>query len=104
MRLRQPARTVWRIIAQKAPINAQLIITRRCNLSCGYCFEYDRDSDPLSLDTLKQRIDALHRLRVTSLTLLGGEPLMHPKVCDVVRHTASKCIATIITELPSIGV
>ena len=98
MRMRQPVRTVWRVFAQKTPINAQLIITRRCNLSCGYCFEYDNESAPVPLDTLKQRIDALHRLHVTSLTLLGGEPLMHPQLCDVVRHTARKCITTLITN------
>jgi MoaA/NifB/PqqE/SkfB family radical SAM enzyme len=96
--MRQPVRTVWRVFAQKAPVNAQLIITRRCNLSCGYCFEYDNASAPVPLDTLKQRIDALHRLHVTSLTLLGGEPLMHPQLCDVVRHAARKCITTLITN------
>ena len=29
------------------PWLAQVVVTRRCNLKCGYCTEYDRTSDPV---------------------------------------------------------
>ena len=41
------------------PALVQMVVIRRCNLSCGYCNEYDDHSDPLALDKLYQRIDHL---------------------------------------------
>jgi MoaA/NifB/PqqE/SkfB family radical SAM enzyme len=86
MRVKHPIRSVFSVLFQKAPIEAQLIVTRRCNLSCGYCAEYDKVSGAIPLDVLKQRIDALHRLRVVNIALLGGEPLMHPHAPEVVAY------------------
>ena len=34
------------------PWLAQVVVTRRCNLTCGYCTEYDRTSDPAPYDEL----------------------------------------------------
>jgi MoaA/NifB/PqqE/SkfB family radical SAM enzyme len=86
MRVKHPVRTALRVLFRKAPIEAQLIITRRCNLSCGYCTEYDHVSEFVPLATLRQRIDALHRLRVINVALLGGEPLMHPELADIIAY------------------
>jgi MoaA/NifB/PqqE/SkfB family radical SAM enzyme len=86
MRIRHPLRAVARALLLRAPVEAQLIVTRRCNLSCGYCTEYDGFSPPIPLDTLKERIDALHRLRVINIALLGGEPLLHPEIGEVVAY------------------
>ena len=40
-----------RILFTNAPLDAQLIVTRRCNLSCGYCSEYDNFSEPVPTET-----------------------------------------------------
>jgi MoaA/NifB/PqqE/SkfB family radical SAM enzyme len=45
MRVKRPIRTMLRVVLDKAPVQAQLIVTRRCNLSCGYCSEYDKVSE-----------------------------------------------------------
>lgn len=58
------------------PLVTNLIITRRCNLSCGYCFEYDKVSPPIPVATLRERIDHLARLRAVFVTLTGGESLL----------------------------
>jgi len=33
----------------------QIIVIRRCDLSCGYCSEYDKFSDPLLAEVLEKR-------------------------------------------------
>jgi len=68
------------------PLITHLVITRRCNLSCGYCFEYDKVSKPVPLDVLKQRIDHLAKLRSVFVTLTGGESLLHPDAIELVRY------------------
>jgi molybdenum cofactor biosynthesis enzyme MoaA len=64
------------------PFLAHLVVTRRCNLSCGYCNEYDRTSPPVSVERLEQRLERLRQLRTWMVCLTGGEPTMHP---DLVR-------------------
>jgi MoaA/NifB/PqqE/SkfB family radical SAM enzyme len=81
------------------PIVAQIIPTRRCNLSCTYCNEYDRTSEPVPLDDMRQRIDKLAELGTTIITLSGGEPLLHPEVDELIRHIRRRgAIATLITN------
>ncbi len=69
-----------------APFLVQLVVTRRCNLSCGYCNEYDDVSQPVPFEVLCARIDAVARLGAFSVELTGGEPMLHPRIFDLVRH------------------
>jgi MoaA/NifB/PqqE/SkfB family radical SAM enzyme len=68
------------------PLMVNLVVTRRCNLACGYCHEYDHTSAPVPLATLRARIDHLARLRTVMVTLTGGETLLHPGIVEVVAH------------------
>lgn len=72
------------------PLVTHLVITRRCNLSCGYCFEYDKVSQPVPVDTLKARIDHLAALRSVFVVLTGGESLLHPDAIELVRYVREK--------------
>ena len=81
------------------PVLAHIIPMRRCNLACEYCNEYDKTSDPVPLETMKQRIDHLAALGTTIITISGGEPLLHPQLDDLLRHIRSKgVIAGMITN------
>ncbi len=81
------------------PIVAQIIPTLRCNLSCSYCNEFDRSSDPVPSTQLRRHIDALVDLGTSIVTLSGGEPLLHPEVDAIVRHIRQRgAIATLITN------
>ena len=66
------------------PWLAQVVVTRRCNLKCGYCTEYDRTSEPVPYDELALRLAKLAELRAWAVCLTGGEPTMHPRLPDLV--------------------
>src|SRR5262245_60137025 len=68
------------------PFLAQVVVTRRCNLSCGYCTEYDKTSQPVPFQDLVARLEDLHRLRAWAVCLTGGEPTLHPELALLVRE------------------
>jgi uncharacterized Fe-S cluster-containing radical SAM superfamily enzyme len=68
------------------PILAQIVPIRRCNLSCTYCNEFDKVSDPVPTELLCARIDRLARFGTLSVDLTGGEPLLHPDLDEIVRR------------------
>jgi MoaA/NifB/PqqE/SkfB family radical SAM enzyme len=68
------------------PLLVQIIPTRRCNIDCGYCNEYDKVSDPVPTAVLKARIDKLNQLGTSVVAFSGGEPMLHPELDDLIRH------------------
>src|ERR1700685_996762 len=62
---------------------AHIIPMRRCNLSCGYCNEYDDVSKPVPLEEMKRRLDLLADMGTSVITISGGEPLTHPGLGEV---------------------
>jgi len=98
VQVRHVLSSVPRILFTNAPLDAQLIVTRRCNLSCGYCSEYDNFSDPVPLADLKRRVDALHRLGAANITLLGGEPLMHPDLPELISYIGRRANSSVVTN------
>ncbi len=81
------------------PVLAHIIPTRRCNLACTYCNEYDDFSKPVPTDEMLRRIDHLGALKTSIISFSGGEPLLHPDL-DVliarIRHHGS--LAGMITN------
>jgi len=69
-----------------SPWFTQLVVIRKCNLSCTYCNEFDRDSDPIPLETLKRRASKLKELGSFAINLTGGEPTMHPDLPELIRY------------------
>ncbi len=98
MQVKNLLSAVPRVLFSNAPLDAQLIVTRRCNLSCGYCSEFDNFSDPVETEILKQRIDILHQLGSVNITMLGGEPLMHPDLPELVRYAGRKANVSVVTN------
>ncbi len=87
------------LVSTDHPVLAHLIATRRCNLSCLYCNEYDDVSQPVPLDVVKQRLDRLAFLGTSITCISGGEPLLHPELDDILGHVRSHgMIAGLITN------
>jgi MoaA/NifB/PqqE/SkfB family radical SAM enzyme len=81
------------------PLLAQIVPMRRCNLSCTYCNEYDRVSEPVALATVELWLDRLAELGTEIVTCSGGEPMLHPQLDDVIAGIRRrKMIAGLITN------
>lgn len=87
--LKMATRALSAMVRPESPLLAQLVVIRRCNLSCGYCNEYDDHSPPIPVEELFARVDHLAELGCLILTLTGGEPFMHPNLDQVVARAVS---------------
>jgi MoaA/NifB/PqqE/SkfB family radical SAM enzyme len=68
-----------------SPFLTQMVVIRRCNLSCGYCSEYDKTSDPVPVQVLEDRLRKLKELGTFGISLTGGEPTLHPELPRLIR-------------------
>jgi MoaA/NifB/PqqE/SkfB family radical SAM enzyme len=81
------------------PVLAQIVPARFCNLSCGYCNEYDKVSEPVPFEEMCRRIDHLGRLGTAMVGISGGEPLTHPQLDGIIRRIRQTgAIAGMITN------
>ncbi len=83
-RTRELAAVGHALLSTRHPVMAQIVPARFCNLSCTYCNEYDKVSEPTPLPEMLRRIDALARLGTSIITISGGEPLTHPELDGVI--------------------
>ena len=81
------------------PVFAHVVVTRRCNLACTYCSEFDTFSKPVPTDEMLHRIDLLAKLGCTAVTLTGGETLLHPDLEKIIaRIRQHGMVAVMITN------
>jgi MoaA/NifB/PqqE/SkfB family radical SAM enzyme len=72
------------LASTRHPVMAQIVPMRFCNLSCAYCNEYDKVSEPVPIAEMLRRIDHLARLGTSIITISGGEPLTHPDLDQII--------------------
>ena len=83
------------------PIIPYLYTEWKCNLDCHYCWSYNNRVKGMTEDTAKRSIDWLHSIGSRVLALMGGEPLLRPKLIHkVVYYSAKK---DIFVYLPTNG-
>ncbi len=98
-RVRQSRMVAKALKSTHHPILAHIVPMRRCNLSCTYCNEYDKVSDPVATAEMLRRIELLAHMGTSIITVSGGEPLLHPDLDEMIRAIRSHgAIATIITN------
>ena len=72
------------LASKRHPLLAHIIPTRRCNLACTYCNEFDDVSNPVPIEEMFQRIDRLGAMGTSIVTISGGEPLLHPDLDAII--------------------
>ena len=72
----------------------RLSLTDRCTLRCTYCMPHDfaewipREKH-LSSEEIIQLVRIVVGLGITSVRLTGGEPLLHPRVIEIITQIKS---------------
>lgn len=84
--LREARMVVRGLLSTRHPIDVHLVPIRRCNLSCTYCNEFDKVSNPVQTEEMYRRVDKLASLGTTIITISGGEPLLHPDLDEIIRR------------------
>ena len=69
---------------------------KTCNVMCADCYSLDRDFVK-SLDEVKAEIDlGMQKRNLESISLLGGEPTLHPDIVEIVKYVKSKRLTCIL--------
>ena len=89
-------RSVKRLFDSK-PMQCSLYVTDQCNLDCAYCTEYDNSKPHPSLEDLTRWLTRIRDLGTVRVALVGGEPLMHPDIVEVVRRARQLGLVTSLT-------
>src|SRR5213596_137647 len=84
-------------LLDRKPLQCSLYVTDQCNLDCAYCTEYDNSRPHPSLDDLKKWIRKIRELGTMRIALVGGEPLVHPNIVELVRYCGELGFATSLT-------
>ncbi len=84
-------------LLDRKPLQCSLYVTDRCNLDCSYCTEYDNSRPHPKLEDLKKWIRKIRDLGTMRIALVGGEPLVHPDIVEIVRYCRELGFATSLT-------
>lgn len=85
--------------ALKPPFLVSFSITQECNLKCKHCYSESAEGvakNELDTSQAKKLIDDIASLGSKLLILDGGEPLKRPDFLDLVRHSTSRGLRTVV--------
>ena len=71
-----------------SPLEINIHITDRCNLKCTYCYSnfYKRKNKDISKENIFRIVDSFKELGVIEVSLIGGEPFLHPDFPEIVDY------------------
>lgn len=85
-------------LTKRAPVFVSLVLNDRCNLRCKYCYanvENRFDSQQAGGFTKQEvfnMVDELYGMGTRLIFLLGGEPLLHEDIGEIINYIVSKGI------------
>ena len=93
MRAVGQAADVLRLLPIGGPSCCNIAVTNVCNATCDFC-NYAKDKDFvtekkwLDPERLSRALDILHARGVRYITFSGGEPMLHPQMCEMISAVA----------------
>lgn len=72
--------------------NIWLVINYVCNNKCIWCYEEGQIAKTMSRELSFEIIDFLNELGINSLSLIGGEPTLHPNIFEIISYSKNKGI------------
>jgi MoaA/NifB/PqqE/SkfB family radical SAM enzyme len=79
----------------------RIVVNNECNLRCIWCFKegvYGKNvSRNLSVDTFKRVILNAQSVGIRKIAFTGGEPLLYPKIYDLVKYANDIDLHTYVT-------
>ncbi len=90
-----------RVRGNYGPLEINIHITDKCNLKCTYCYSnfYKRKNNDIPLAGVRRIVDAFDDLGVIEVSLIGGEPLLHPDFPRMVEYVKGKgLLCSIVTN------
>lgn len=80
--------------------NLTIELTNKCNSRCVHCYNDEKNSMEVSLDTVIKIIDQAYELNVFQITLTGGDPLLHSNIVEIIDYIKKKDMAiNLLTSL-----
>ncbi|MCX6804052.1 MAG: radical SAM protein [Candidatus Diapherotrites archaeon] len=73
-------------------VNIGFQIIDKCNYKCEFCCVDPVEEDLLILNKSKKIINALAKNGLKRLSITGGEPLLYPRLVELLKHIKSKKI------------
>ncbi|MGH3882088.1 MAG: radical SAM protein [Pseudonocardiaceae bacterium] len=79
--------------------NVYLYITEACQLRCEHCYMGERLERALKMpfDTITHTLTTWRQMGGSKLTILGGEPTLHPQFSDAICHATAVGYQHVIT-------
>ena len=89
------AADVLRLMPIGGPAVCNIAVTNVCNATCDFC-NYAKDKDFvtdkkwLEPERAVRALDILHARGVRYITFTGGEPMLHPKMYELIAAVAAR--------------
>ncbi len=75
-----------------------LWVTRKCNLTCQYCYVYDNNYPELDTDGMKRAVDHIKNvLGCNLIALMGGEPTIRRDLPEIIQHMTDVDVSSYMT-------
>ncbi|MCK5492203.1 MAG: radical SAM protein, partial [Candidatus Omnitrophica bacterium] len=80
----------WKQIFSKNILFPIIWVTRRCNLRCRMCQQWQTSPEILNKELTTQEwnsfIDSAYKMKAAIIIITGGEPLLRPDIFDIIKY------------------